>query len=267
MSDDEWVALVVCVSFAVLTWVPWLFNLVFCARRASRPRDRWTLYVYPLLCLAVLAAVLRRYASSDVRDSPLYLAFYLTMGAGVIGLAARHFLDGFGLSPRDDVIERGNRAAGHAIGGALLGITLCFAGANAGDGPGWWVVVFSGALSTVSFFVLWAVVDRLTRLADAVTVDRDPASGFRLAGYFLGAGLILGRAVAGDWVSATDTVADFGRLAWPVLLLAAAVVLLEPAFRPTPERPRPSMTAYGLAPGAAFVALAAFFVAQAGWWS
>jgi len=165
------------------------------------------------------------------------------------------------------VIERANPAAAYAIGGALLGITLCFAGGNIGDGPGWWVVVFSAALSTLAFFILWALLHRFTGLADAVTIDRDPASGLRLAGYFIGSGLILGRSVAGDWVSMQATVVDFVSTAWPVVLLWVAAVLMERTFRPTQERPFPSPVAYGLAPLAAYVALGAFFVTQAGWWN
>jgi uncharacterized membrane protein YjfL (UPF0719 family) len=244
-----------------------LWEGVACARLGGRFQDRWPLYAYPVLCAALLTAVLRLYASSDVRDSSVYILFYFAMGMAWLGLAARYFLPYFGLSSRDDVVERKNPAAAHAIGGALLGVTLCFAGGNIGNGPGWWVVVFSAALSTAAFFVLWALLDRFTGLADAVTVERDPASGLRLAGYFLGSGLILGRAVAGDWVSVNATVADFGKLAWPVLLLWLAAVLLERTFRPTKETPLPSPVTHGLAPLGAYVALAFFFLAQAGWWS
>jgi uncharacterized membrane protein YjfL (UPF0719 family) len=267
MSGDEEIVRLLCLVTAAVTWGIWFFEAAACARLGARLRDRSMLWLDPLLCAAVLAAGLRLLASWDVRDNPVYLGFYLAMGAAWVGLAARWALPYFGLSARDDVIERGNPAAAHAIGGALLGVTLCFAGGNFGDGPGWWVVVFSAALATGAFFLLWALLDRFTRLADAVTIDRDPASGLRLAGWFVGSGLILGRAVAGDWVSARDTVYDFARLAWPVLLLWIAVTVLERSFRPTQERPLPSPLTNGFAPFAIYVALAMFFVSQAGWWS
>lgn len=266
MSEDEVFVFIACAILGPFTWLPWLWHAAFTARRCSSFRHRWGLYVFPLLCAALLAAVLRLYASADVRTDPVYIAFYLALGATWVGLASR-LVGVFGLSARDDVIERANPAATYAIGGALLGITLCFAGGNIGDGPGWWVVVFSAALSTLAFFLLWVLLHRFTGLADAVTIDRDPASGIRLAGYFIGSGLILGRAVAGDWVSVPATLSDFAAMAWPVLLLWAAAVLLESTFRPTQERPLPSPLTYGLAPLAAYVALAAFFVAQAGGWS
>jgi uncharacterized membrane protein YjfL (UPF0719 family) len=267
MSGDETIVLIVCLAFAALTWLPWLWEGAACARLGSKLVNRWPLYVYPLDCAAILYAVLRLYASADVRNDPAYLLFYWVMGAAWVGFLARYAMPFFGLSPRDDVIERKNPAAAHAIGGALLGLTFCFAGGNVGDGPGWWVVVFSAALSTAAFFLLWALLDRFTRLADAVTVERDPASGIRLAGYFIGSGLILGRAVAGNWVSMNATVVDFGKLAWPVLLLWLAAALLERTFRPTRESPLPSPVTHGLAPLGAYVALAILFVAQAGRWS
>lgn len=265
MSGDESLVQMLCLAVAAFTWLPWLWEAVICARLCGRFRDRWTLYADPLICAAVLYAVLRLYSSFDVRDSPIYILFYSVMGAAWVGLAARFFLPWFGLSSRDDVVERKNPAAAHAIGGALLGVTLCFAGGNIGNGPGWWVVVFSAALSTAAFFLLWALLDRFTGLLDSVTIDRDRASGIRLAGYFIGSGVILGRAVAGDWVSAEATVADFAKLAWPVLLLWLAAVLLERSFRPTKETPLPSPLTHGLAPLCAYVALAFFFLAQAEW--
>lgn len=265
MSGDEVFVFIACTIVSLFTWLPWLWHAGFTARRCSRFNDRWGLFVFPLVCAAVLAAILRLYSSWDVKSNPVYIGFYLVMGAAWVGFASR-FLGTFGLSARDDVIERGNPAAAYAIGGALLGITLCFAGGNIGNGPGWWVVVFSAALSTLAFFLLWALLHRFTGLADAVTIDRDPASGLRLGGYFIGSGLILGRAVAGDWVSMEATVIDFVRTAWPVLLLWAAAALMERTFQPTQERPLPSPVTYGLAPLAAYVALAAFFVAQAGSW-
>lgn len=266
LSGDEFLAAVACTLVALFTWGPWLHQAATCARVGCESRDRWGLYLYPLACAAILLAVLRRYSSWDVQGSTVYTGFYLLLGAAWVGLGAR-FLGLFGLSARDDVIERRNRAAGHAIGGALIGLTLCFAGGNIGDGPGWWVVVFAAGLATMTFFFLWLFLNRVTHLADAVTIERDRASGLRLAGYFIGSGLILGRAVAGDWISVDATMVDFVQTAWPVLLVWGAAALLERTFRPTHERPLPSPLTHGLAPLAAYVALASFFVMQAGPWS
>jgi uncharacterized membrane protein YjfL (UPF0719 family) len=235
------------------------------APRLSKLRDRRALFLYPLAGAVLLFGVLKSFASFDVRDSVVYLFFYMAMGAAWTGVALR-LLALCGLSPRDDVIERGNRAAAQAIGGAVLGITLCFAGANIGDGPGWWVVVFSAGLSTGTFFVLWFVLEKLTHLADTVTIDRDPSAGVRLAGFFIGAGMILGRAVAGDWVSAADTVRDFAVTAWPVLVLFGLAVYLERRLRPSREQPF-APAASGLPPAAVYVGLAVLWLVRLRWWS
>src|SRR4051812_13339427 len=86
--------------------------------------------------------------------------------------------------------------------------SACHAGANIGNGPGWWVVIFSAALATGSLLVLWIALADLTPVADAVAIDRDPAAGIRLGGWLAASGLVLGRAVAGDWESAWQTVAE-----------------------------------------------------------
>ena len=81
--------------------------------------DRRLLLVTPFFCVAVLFFVLRKFASHDVRDAPQYLGFYIAMGAAWVGLH-RVIFSFAGLSARDDVIERKNRAAGFAISGVGL---------------------------------------------------------------------------------------------------------------------------------------------------
>lgn len=263
MSGDEVVVFVVSAITAAVSWVRWLWQATAVARRSSGAADRAWLFGGPLAGFAVLACVLRFLAADDVKESPVYLAFYAVMGAAWVGLALR-FLPIVGISPRDDVIERGNRAAGTAVAGAVIGLTLCFAGGNIGNGPGWWVVTYAAGLSTVTWFVLWGILAGRTGAAEAVTIDRDPASGLRAAGFFVATGLILGRAVAGDWVSSAATVRDFIVLGWPALLLLAGAFFLEKTFAPTPQRPAPSVVVHGWLPAAFYVGLAVFVVAEAG---
>src|SRR4029453_10538043 len=147
-------------------------------------------------------------SAHDVRDDPTYLFMYVLLGAAWVGVWIR-LLAMTGVSKRDDVVERSNSSAALAVAGATLGITLCYAGGNIGDGPGWWVVVFSAALATLALFAAWLLLGFASGVSDAVTVDRDPAAGLRLAAFLIGCGLILGRAVAGDWESAAATVREF----------------------------------------------------------
>lgn len=264
MSDDESVVLALAVLLGAGAWMTWFGQAFLYAANSSRRHHRWPLWVHPAVSTALLFAVLRFLAADDVRNDARYLWFYLMMGATWTGLTAR-FLGLFGLSYRDDVIERINPAAAHAIGGAVIGITLCFAGGNIGNGPGWWVVVFSALLSTGGLFLVWILLDRAAGVNDTVTIDRDLAAGFRLAGFFIAAGLILGRAVAGDWESAAATVVDFARTGWPVLVLLVLAAGIEQTLRPTPERPVLHPVAQGLAPAAVYLGIAAGALAWVGW--
>jgi uncharacterized membrane protein YjfL (UPF0719 family) len=246
MSGDEIVVLVLATGVAVALWGSWFYQ----ALRVRGPHTsfwarRLVVYLAPALCALLLYWVLRRYASHDVRDSAVYTTFYMIIGAAWVAVTVR-VLNLLGLHTRDDILERGNSAAALAIGGGLLGLAFCFAGGNVGDGPGWWVVIFAALLSTTTFFVLWCVLVKLTGITEAITIDRDPASGLRASGYFVANGVILGRAVAGNWISAQTTLEDFVTLGWPALVLTGAAIVLEFLFRPTPRQPQPSTFLSGL---------------------
>lgn len=215
----------VSMGMAVLAW-GWWYATMRVRVLAVRNAGRSIFIAGPVVCLVMLLLVLRWWAADDVRYSGTYLTFYMAMGAAWVGFCT-HWLGFFGISPRDDVLERQNLAAAFAVAGALAGITFSFAGANIGNGPGWWVVVFSAGLSTLAFFGLWVVVECLTGVSETVTVERACNAGLRLGGFLAAAGMVLGRAAAGDWVSAQATVQDFAAVAWPVLPLAVLAVLVE----------------------------------------
>ncbi len=66
---------------------------------------------------------------------------------------------------------------------------------------------------------------------DKITINRDNSSGIRLAGYLIGCGLILGRAVAGNWISTSETVGSFFKYGWPVIFLLMVALAGEPHYR------------------------------------
>ena len=98
-------------------------------------------------CVVLVFGILKTGASYDVVDAPRYLFMYVVLGLAWSRVSEMAFAY-VGLSARDDVIERGNSAAVPAVTGGLVAVTLCYAGGNIGDGPGWWVVVFSAGLAT-----------------------------------------------------------------------------------------------------------------------
>jgi hypothetical protein len=259
MSGDEVVVTVVSVLFGPVAWAWWLLRAA--SFDALRPRRRPAVAPAAAIGVAglVVFAVLRFLAADDVRDAPQYLAMYFLLGLAWMRLAALAFPLA-GLSPRDDVIERGNPAALPAWMGGLWGVACCYAGGNVGNGPGWWVVVFSAALATAGLGAVWVFVAGRTALAEAVTVDRDRAAGIRLGGLLLASGLVLGAAVMGDWVTAGATVVDFVRRAWPVIPIALVAIANESVQRPTPARPQAPVVRGGIVPALIYVALAALVV-------
>ncbi len=265
MSEDELFVLVATSVVTAVCWIRWYLVVGLVSRSHSSQGDRLLLHLTPWICAGALWGVLRAWASFDVVGDPLYLAFYMLMGAAWVGLAAQ-VLPLFGISPKEDVAERRNTGAAWAVVGALIGFTLCFAGANIGDGPGWWVVVFAASLSTVSLGILWVLFHRATGITDHVTIDRDPASGARLGGLLVAMGMILGRGSAGDWHGAMATVVEFLEIAWAAPLLLAAALLVERSLAPSPEKPVRDLVTAGLLPSAGFVSAAGLVVLARGWW-
>jgi len=253
LSEDEALVVVVSILLALVTWIWWYWELASGPKFQLERTAGRALGLVPPLALVVLYAILRSWASFDVQNSAEYLFQYMVLGAAWLGVALR-FLPWLGISARDDVAERGNPAAAVALVGALLGITLCYAGGNVGDGPGWWVVVFSSGLATVAFFLAWAVLESASHASDAVTIDRDVAAGIRHAAFCVGEGAILARGVAGDWRSAGATLRDLAAHGWPALVVLGLAILLERALQPTGAEPRRSPVVCGVVPGVVLVA-------------
>ena len=265
MSGDEGFVFILAIVAALFTWGHWFFRLATVSPVWIKERRRTPLWTFPIISAAALFYILKTYSSFDVKDSPTYLVFYMIFGAAWVGLWARLF-PAFGLSARDDVLERHNAAAAWAVGGALLGATLSFAGANIGDGPGWWVVVYCSLHSIAGFFVVWGLANDIGNVSESITIDRDLASGIRFAGFLTACGLILGRAVAGDWVSAEEATRTFITIAWPVIGLAVLAGVLDKASRPTAEQPLRSVATHGVLPALAYIVGAVAYVLSRGSW-
>jgi hypothetical protein len=236
-SGDEVMVLLVSGLLALASTISWMVNL-FQPWRARRTIPRVLLVFVPVAAWVGLLVVLRALASADVRQDPFYLTFYLIMGAAWCGMVM-WCLPLVGLSARDDIAEQDNRAAVPALIGAFLGVMACYAGANVGDGPGWWCVVWAGGIATIAWFIAAGVVGSYGRLIEQVTVERDDAAGVRLGSVLLGSGVLCGRGAAGDWSDALTTVSEF-TAAWPVIPLIAVAVTAERVLRTSPDRPESS---------------------------
>ena len=168
---------------------------------------------------------------------------------------ASRFLEVLGISIRDDAIERDNLAALVAVWGILSGVGIVYALSNMGTGATIWTTLLPGFVATVALLLMPLLVE-LTggSVADAITIDRDVASGLRLGGAALGCSIILGHAAAGDWTSWNHTWSDLANRGWPAILIAIAAGVLQRMLGPTAHRPQPGILKFGVVPATLVVA-------------
>jgi uncharacterized membrane protein YjfL (UPF0719 family) len=244
-----------------------VFAIWWYARILRSPQAHFASYEFialalaPLIALCGVFAVIVTAGSLDVRSAPEYIFMYCGLGVAWY-LGATFLLEVVGISFRDDAIERRNSAAAIAIVGAMFGHASVYAGANIGNGPGWWTVVIAGALGSGTWFVLWSIVQVVCKISDDITVDRDVPAGLRLGGYALAMGLVCARGAAGDWTSFDQTVREFV-VAWPVLPLTAAVIVVE-KFLETQPRHYIRGAAFSIFIAGAYLASSAAAITYAG---
>jgi hypothetical protein len=211
---------------AVLGW--WLYKLLAPTHHFVQ-HWRWRAALLGSLSLSIAGIwfVLTSWASFDVVDDPFYIVGYLSLGVVWISVSAK-VLHGFAdIRFQQDVRDRNNLAAAVTIGGLLLGSAIAYAGGNIGDGPGFYVVVFSALLSTATVYGAAWVLALVSDGEERVSIDHDLGAAIRFAGLAIAAGIVAGRAAAGDWVDTESTLRDFVAVAWPVVALVAASVIME----------------------------------------
>ena len=223
---------------------------------------RALLAISPGLCMLLIVTVLWRWSSPDVRSDPEWIALYAIGGAAWLQLGL-FLLSLFGIGAREDVLERQNPAAAWVIYGTLMGTALCYAGANVGSGPGPEVVLLCAGLSTMCLFGFWFCLERIFRLSDRVTIERDESAGIRVGGWILGMGLVFGAAVAGDWESLEGTLKDFIQSAWVSPLFMLGAILVEYIFK-TLRKQENSQKTVSFVIAAGYLVAAAIYVLRRG---
>jgi hypothetical protein len=262
MGEDEVMVLTLSAlvgGVALLRWM--LVAATHGPRWRSAPAAwRGLVAALPLLSLALVHVGLGQVADVYVQGDPRYRAQYDAMGLQwlMVGLWLFGLL---GVPVARELAVRSNRAAAIVGAGATLGLTATYLGGNVGDGPGWWVVVVSSGAATAAWLLGWAVVAQLAHAADRVTIDQHEPTAWRTAGLLTGIGLVLGRAVAGDWVSGWSTAVDVVQYGWFAAVMVATEVHLVNWLAPphAPDELDPMVG--GVLPGALWVLLAVVWVA------
>lgn len=227
MSDFEFLAGAVSAVLAIRVWWIWYADLAKVNRFGARRSIRIVAGLVPVVSLLIIVTVIPLLAARAVRESLLYTIFYIVLGAAWVG-AASLVVPYLGICLRDDVLERRNGAAAWPFLAAIVAFALCYTGGNIGEGPGPEAVIASAGLATLGLLSSWLILEVLSgnRVSEAISVERDLGSGFRLTGFLLAAGIVLGKAAAGDWSPGT-VISSFVRVAWPLIILIAISALVE----------------------------------------
>src|SRR4051812_371064 len=215
MSDDEVSVGVLAVLVAAAFWTGGLYTARRADPLARSGRGRGVAIVVLLAALGVVTAALMTGADPQVRSNPGYVVLFLAVAADTLAVATVAG-SAFGLSTLDGFARGPNAAAGWAVAGLWLATGLVNAGANIGRGDTIDTTLGPLALALATLLLLVGMLGATTGRFRAVRLDRDSPAGVRAAGQFVAWGLVLGRAVAGDWESAWRTWEDFLAYGWPV---------------------------------------------------
>jgi len=238
MSPSEFFVAIVTAAVGGFFWVGWFWT-AYQTNRLVRPRvRRASLVVCFIACLGFVLSALLTVADPQVRENLGY--FVLFMGVELTALAAVTVAGiVIGLGTLDDALRRPNSAAAWATGGLWLGTSIAVAGANVGRGDTIGTTLGPLVLAVITILVLWTVFSLATGGMRSITLDRNDPSGVRLSALFVAWGIILGRAVAGDWESTRGMWDDFVNQGRPVVLLLVVAVVVERLLRPSVRRPTP----------------------------
>lgn len=247
-----------------LRWCVRLFSVKSAPRKWALA-IRLLLGVCPIGLLLALGVTLCLGAAREVREDLGYVALFVALGAvWLAGIARGMAL--LGVSANDDALERNNPAAAVAVAGALTGGLLVYGFANLGEGDTIWTTIGPAALASLAHFALFALHQATSGASDAIAIDRDIASGVRFSGMAVGSGLILGRAVAGDYQSAIGTFRDFVRLGWPAVPLVLLAAFVQHRLKPT-AMSRDMLAAGKLVPALAYAAFGVLDLTLRGAWA
>jgi uncharacterized membrane protein YjfL (UPF0719 family) len=231
----------------------------------SSSLKRWFFRLLTLACLILIGISLRRWGAREIRTD-VGVQLFLTLFGGAWIALSKYLFSWMGLSVRDDGIERNTMGATIALSGALLAVTFIYIGGSAGEGPSYSNNVFSIGLGAISFFGLWLMLELACDVSKSITLERDVASGLRHFGFLLSVGLIIARAIAGDWHSVVETVRDFHKDATITLLFLCLATMLELTLRPSRKRPFPGIILCGVLPTILYLGLTFLWLANLGPW-
>ena len=254
MTFDEALVFFIATFTAVGMMAHWYRALVH-QNELGQSSGRLLLHIIPVVSLLCVFIPILFGSAVEVRTAFRYIWLFTAAGvAWYMGFVRLSTLVGVRLW-EDGFVQR-NGAATWMVSGLMVSLALIFGGANIGEGETIWTTFGPAALATLGLFLGLVALDTVSSVFRAVAVDRDNASGIRVACALVASGLVLGRAVAGDYHSLVGTVVDFAFLAAPYIVILIMVTFFQALFGPTAKRPKRSAFWLGVLPGSTMFLLA-----------
>ncbi len=189
MDFFEVILLILSGSYTAWSLKGWYQKLLRFGLVRWNKTTKYIMSLLPLVSLFIILYTLRVLASFDVVNDMLYIVFYVLLGYAWTFLGSKLVFIFFDISWIDDVLNLNNKAALYAFSGAFLGLVTIYSGANIGDGPGWWCVIFAGGLGLISWLLLGKLINAFAQVFERITVERDIVVEFVLAFLFWPVGL------------------------------------------------------------------------------
>jgi uncharacterized membrane protein YjfL (UPF0719 family) len=266
MTTGELFLLMIGLSGTALGMIFW-YRPLFGIRSFTLPAMvRFGLFLLPLVSVLIIISILSAFAAAEVRQNLKYLLLFVLLGlAWCFALVLMMPL--FGLNYRADALHGGNLSVATVATGLMVGTAFLFAGSNIGEGETVWSTVIPAIVATAVFLLSWAIIEIIAKPFEAITLERDQTSAVRLAGAHVANGIILGRAMAGDYVTAADTARDFVATSWPVLAIVSATIVLQRWLSPQKSKAEsPDVFRTGVLPAVSTIGCAIVWVISVGPW-
>lgn len=181
-----------------------------------------------VLAMTWIAYVLWRHADPSITG--IYVVFYLVMGFAAVKLFGQSVAAAYGARTRVDAGERRNIPAALLIASFTLATGLVFGGSVWGeadpwgdDDGGWWIPVSFFLLGWTCLLVVFALflVREPGRLKERLRGARSFDDARAASVFLIGAGWVLGDAVAGDFFGWRHALATSGWLAGMLIVREA----------------------------------------------
>jgi uncharacterized membrane protein YjfL (UPF0719 family) len=142
----------------------------------------------------------------DVLDVLLYGGLGIILLTAVALVSCRLFL---GLRVREH-LEAHNVAAAIVVAGVFVATSLTYSGTLSGEGGGFWVLLLFFVLGQLALLGMTYVFRWLTDYDDVQEIaSGNIAAGLALAGLLVAMGIVVGRAVAGDFIGLGESLWHF----------------------------------------------------------